>query len=209
MKWNPIIILALLGGLLFQNCSKPTASLLGTWTTEDGFTAPSDQRVLVVGASEKAQARKAFETALRDRIEKKSKASAIASLEKVSSKEDISRETFEKYFSDEGIDLVLVTRVVDASEAATYDPGDQRAMLDPNYQDFYSYYRNKIVKVPDPGHFEYGRQVQLESLAYDTGTGKLVWRGASQGFDQGDTLKVIDDLASAIVEGMQADGVIR
>lgn len=208
MKKTSISLIALIALLVFSGCSKPTADLLGAWKQAD-FTPAAGQRVLVIGASEKAQTRKAFEAALRDRIKKKSKADAIASLEKISSKESITKETFEQYFSKENIGLVLVTKVVDASEAVTYDPGDQRAMLDPNYQDFYSYYRNKIVKVPDPGHFEYGRRVQLETLAYDTASGKLVWRGASQAFDGGDTLKAIDDLAAAIVDGLKADGIIR
>lgn len=201
------IVFSLMVGVLFSGCSKSTAALVGSWS-EEAYETGKANNFLVVGVSSQPQARKKFETELRDRLQRK-RLRAEASLQTVSPDEEISKETFNKYFRDKNIDIVLVSQIVDATNAPVYDPGDQRAMLNPYYQDFYSYYRNKIVKVPEVGHFEQGRLVQVETTAFETTEGKPVWQCLSKSFDQGNTLKVIEDLAALIVKTMKEDRVIK
>lgn len=202
------VLSGLLAGVLVFQCSKSTVAVAGTWS-DPAYETGKVEKILVVGASPKEQARKEFERQLRDRINKGSKAEAEASLSTISTGEALNRETFEKFFSGKGFDAVVVTRVVDAQEAANFKPGDNYTMADPNYNDFYSYYRNKIVKVPDSGGFEYGRLSQVETLMYETGEGKLIWHCVTKAFDEGDTLKVIDDLVKTIVDKMKEDRLIR
>ncbi len=207
MKKVLSILLPMVLGIVISGCSKSTAALVGSWSEEAHETGQANN-FLVVGVSPQPVARKKFETELRDRLQR-SRLRAEASLQTISPEDEISRETFEKYFKDKNIDVVLVSQIVDAKNAPVYDPGDQREMLNPYYQDFYSYYRNKIVKVPEVGHFEQGRLVQVETTAFSVKEGKPIWQCVSKSFDQGNTLKVIDDLAALIVKTMKQDRIIR
>lgn len=194
--------------LLIWSCARPTTQLTDTWS-EPGNSAGNISKFLVVGTSPNRLVRKTFEVAMRDRLNKQPGMEAMASLEEISADEEISTATFEQYFSDKGIDAVLVTRVVDAKEAAKFKEGDKHQQLNPYYNDFYSYYRRMIVKVPEPGTFEYGRMVQLETMVFDAREGKLIWRALSESYDEGNTEKVIDDLTKLIVKQMKTDGIIR
>lgn len=194
--------------MLTWSCARPTTQLTDTWS-EPGYSAEGIDKFLVVGTSPNRLVRKTFEVAMRDRLNRQSQLEAMASLEAISADEKITDATFRKYFSDRDIDAVLVTRVVDAKEAVKFKEGDKHQQLNPYYNDFYSYYRRMIVKVPEPGTFEYGRMVQLETMVFDAGEGKLIWRVLSESYDEGNTEKVIDDLTKLIVKQMKADGIIR
>ncbi len=194
--------------LLSWSCTKQTTTLVDTWSDTD-YPAQGIDKFLVVGTSPNRLVRKTFEVAMRDRLNRQSGIEAMASLEAISTEEEISTATFEQYFKDSGIDAVLVTRVVDAKEAAKFKKGDKHQQLNPYYNDFFSYYRRMIVKVPEPGTFNYGKMVQLETNVFETEEGKLIWRALSQSYDEGNTEKVIDDLTKLILKQMKEDGVIR
>lgn len=194
--------------LLAWSCGRQTTQLTDSWS-EPEYSAENLEKFLVVGTSPNRLVRKTFEVAMRDRLNRQPQLEAMASLEAISADEEITDATFREYFSDKDIDAVLVTRVVDAKEAAKFKEGDKHKQLNPYYNDFFSYYRRMIVKVPEPGTFEYGRMVQLETNVFETGEGKLIWRALSESYDEGNTEKVIDDLTKLIVKQMKADGIIR
>ncbi len=194
--------------ILCVSCSPKTTTLLGSWTDPERPEA-AVERILVVGASDREQVRRTFERSLRDRINASSKATAIASLEEMKVDEELSEAALREHFNGKNIKAVLVTRVVDAQNTAQFDEGDSYNMVSPYANDFFAYYRRHIVKVPEPGSYTSGRQVQVETNLFDTDSGKLIWQCQTQSFDQGNTLKVMDQLVKVLVSQMKKDGVIR
>ena len=203
-----------LPGLLFAlslvcciSCSPKTTSLTKTWTDPER-PDPGVERILVVGASDREQVRRTFERSLRDRINASSRSTAIASLEEMKVGEELSEEALRQHFAGHDIKAVLVTRVVDAQNTAQFEEGDRYNMVNPYANDFFAYYRRHIVKVPEPGSYSSGRQVAVETSLFDASSGKMIWQCATLSFDQGDTLKVMDQLVKALVSQMKKDKVL-
>ena len=124
--------------------------------------------------------------------------------------EIIDKATFEKYFSDEDIDAVIVTRLVKLSKTTEFVEG-QTTYAQAQYKAtglFYTVYPKVYVEVSDPDYFQTERVYQIETNLFKVDGGKLVWHALSEAYNPVDALEIIDDLAKNIAKKLAAEGYI-
>lgn len=199
-------MVAVLAGSLLA-CSPKSTALTGTRHLEQNRTGDI-QKVLVVGISPNGPVRNRFEQEVKKQLGKH-KIDAVGSLEVLPKEEAINKEAFVKYFNDQQIDAVLVTRVVSAENTAGFVEGEDYTNPQNMWiYNYYSYYYRTYDKAADVGHFEYGEVVKLETNVFNVENEKLIWQGESKSFLHGNTLDIIDELSKLLVQGMKKDGLI-
>ena len=201
---NKIIIFALIS--LFALSCTP-GKMASTWKDE-AYEVEHFDKILIVGNSPNPSVRNAFEKQLKEKLTKKG-VTAISSLEVLPVDEVISKESFYKYFKDENIDAVLVTRLVDVKETAEFVEGETYVQpVAGYYGGFYSYYSTIYRDIPDPSHFSTERVYQIETSLFKVEGEKLVWHALSEAYNPNDALDIIDDLAKNIAKKLSDAGFI-
>jgi hypothetical protein len=204
MKFK-IEFIVVIGFLILSACKTQMGS---TWKDE-AYEVEHFDKILVVGNSPNTSVRHAFERELTEKISKKG-VTAISSLEVLPVDEEISRETFLKYFKDENIDAVLVTRLVDLKETAEFVEGETYVQpVSGYYGGFYTYYHSVYREVPDPSHFQTTKVYQIETSLFKVEGEKLVWHALSEAYNPTDALEVIDDLAKNIAKKLTDEGYFK
>ena len=193
--------------LMIMSCGSGRMS--SVWTDE-AIEVEAFNKILVIGNSPNASVRYAFEKELNEKLSKKGSTIIISSLEVLPKEEKISKETFYKYFKDENIDAIIVTRLVDVKETAQFIEGETYVQpVSGYYGGFYTYYHSVYREVPDPSHFEMAKTYYLETSLFKVDGEKLVWHALSEAYDPNDALEVIDDLAKNIAAKLKDEGYLK
>jgi len=203
---NKLIIIAVVSLIAFSSCGP--GKMASTWKDE-AYEVEYFDKILIVGNSPNPSVRYAFEKELKEKIEKKG-VTAMSSLEVLPKEEKITKEAFYKYFGDENIDAIIVTRLVDEKETAEFVEGESYVQpLYGYYGGFYTYYNTVYRDVPDPDHFETGRVYKIETNLFKVDGEKLVWHALSEAYNPQDALEVIDDLAKNIAKKLSDEGYLK
>ena len=203
-KFGVITVISL---MIFSSCSG--GKMASTWTDES-YEVEYFDKILIVGNSPNVSVRYAFEKELKEKIEKKG-VTAISSLEVLPKEEKISKEAFDKYFSDADIDAVLVTRLVKLQETAEFVEG-QTTYNQAEYKSsgyFYTFYHSVYIENTDPNYFQTERVYQIETSLFKVDGEKLVWHALSESYNPNDALEIIDDQAKNIAKKLSAGGYLK
>jgi hypothetical protein len=204
LMMNKIGTIVILSFLILSACKTQMGS---TWKDE-AYEVEHFDKILVVGNSPNVSVRHAFERELTEKISKKG-VTAIASLDVLPKDEKISKEAFYKYFKDENIDAILVTRLVDMKETAEFVEGETYVQpVSGYYGGFYTYYHNVYREIPDASHFETTKVYQIETNLFKVEGEKLVWHALSEAYNPTDALEIIDDLAKNIAKKLSDEGYL-
>lgn len=199
LKFVPIVGLA----LYLVSCS--ATGFVGTWSEEE-YRTGSIKKVLVLGMSDKAVVRNAFEKELKFEFQKAG-IEAISSLEVLPPDAEIGRETFERYFSEDNIDAVIVSRHI-GTETDIQQYVDTYTVPHGYYYGFYGYYHNAWGYTYGRSYVTETKRYYIETNLYETKEGKLIWSGVSETVDPSTALDIIDDLSKLLVRKLKKDGYL-
>lgn len=111
---------------------------------------------------------------------------------------------------DNGIDAVVVSRLLKIDKKVTYVPSSTYVAPFPYYYSFYGYLGAVYPVVYDPGYTREDTTVSVETNVYATSKpeGDLVWTGVSQSFNPKSAEKVVDGLVKEVPKQMEKDGLL-
>lgn len=198
-------------------CAATTRTHFETTWTDPGFDAGIVKKVLIIGLTENEAERRLFENNLQQQL-RAAGINAIASLDGVTAAQEISQEVFEKAFSGQGIDAVIVSRLVAIDQDTNYVEG--RTTLIPTthyvpgrfigqyayYNNFYGYYRQSYREVQAPGYLKTTTIARVETNLYETQNNRMVWSAISKTFDPGSAVDAINSLNSAMTAKLRKGG---
>jgi len=111
---------------------------------------------------------------------------------------------------DNGIDAVVVSRLLKVDKKVTYVPSSTYVAPFPYYYSFYGYLGAVYPVVYDPGYTREDTTVSVETNVYATNKpeGDLVWTGVSKSFNPKSAEKVVDGLVKEVPKQMERDGLL-
>lgn len=109
-----------------------------------------------------------------------------------------------------GIDAVVVSRLLRIDKEVTSIPGSTYVAPFPYYYSFYGYLGAVYPVVYDPGYTREDTTVSVETNVYATEQpdGDLVWTGVSNSFNPKSAKKVADSLMKEVPRQMEKDGLL-
>lgn len=196
-------LLLVTAGLSLTACSGGT-QFSSTWTNPEYAEKQEVNQVLVVGVAENEDRRRMFETELANRLKSQGIA-AYPSIQFHTSVDQMQKADVEKIIKEQGIQAVIVTRLVDLNRQDVYVPpttyvSSYPAYGSPYYGSMYGYYSYGYSVTHDPGYTYEKVTVTLETNLYDAANEQLIWSGQSNTFDPSGAQDVVGPTASLIVE---------
>lgn len=106
----------------------------------------------------------------------------------------------------DGIDGVVIMRLVDVAKEQTYVPG---TVMPPYYASPYGYYGYAAPMFYDPGYVQTDVTYMVETNVYSTRLGKLVWTATTSTMNPSDVTSGVAEITNVIHKQMRAEGFIR
>lgn len=169
---------ALLLAGLFAGCATST-KVVQSWTTPD-FKAGSVKKMFVVGVSQDQALRRIYEETFAAEIRKRH-FEAGPSYARLPDLGNVDKEAVAASLREDGFTHVLVTRVVNIEDKATYHPpsmvvvGGGYGGYPGYYGGWYPYMSMTYGYATSPGYTTVNRLVGLETNVYDLGSGTLIY----------------------------------
>jgi hypothetical protein len=198
------VVVAALTVMISAGCGA-TTNLTGMWE-EPGLEKGAFKKVLVIGLSDNEGRRRAFESEMQEQFEAK-KVTAVMSIQHMPFGAEMSEETFTQYFGSQGIDAVLISRMVGVDQEVSYSPGYTYAVPHGYYNGFYGYYNTSWGVVSSPGYLSTYVVANVETNLYRVSDKKLVWSGVSETFDYSDALDGIRSFSRSVVPQLVKKGL--
>src|ERR1700741_1942921 len=111
---------------------------------------------------------------------------------------------------DNGIDAVVVSRLLKIDKRVTSIPSSTYIAPFPYYYSFYGYMGAVYPVLYDPGYTREDTTVSVETNVYATSKpdGDLVWTGVSNSFNPKSAEKVAEGLVKVVPKQMEKDGLL-
>lgn len=202
------ILVLTLSVFLLQGCGD--TNVTGTWK-KSNFVGGPFQNILVVGLTKDESGKSLWESVMADQLQQNG-VKTTTSIKSFPGDNDITKEEVIEFVKENGMDGVLVTRLVNIVEEKAYYPpsggyygrsyyGGPRYS---HYNNFGSYYDTAST----PGRTATFTSVILETNLYDVATQDLVWTMSSDTFDPASTNKLAQSATKKVVQSMQKDNLI-
>ena len=197
--------LAFLFVIVFSQCSTPSSTMIVDSWSDYEYKTSGFRNILVVGIARRPEVRTSFEYELKSKLKNKNVA-VIASSDVMPLDEKIDEETFHKYFIDKNIEAVFVTRLVAVDELPSNANTNKTQHLDAS--SFYDYYDSHYGAEAEAEMDKQNLILKVETNLYETREQKKVWSCTSKSFQQGQTAKLLNDLAKTIADAAKEDGFV-
>lgn len=200
------------GLLVFGACGGGT-SFSGTWTNPEYAQSQTVDDVLVVAVAHNEASRRMFESELARGLESQG-IRAWPSTQFHPAVDQLPKEKAEALIAENGIEAVIVTRLLDVDRKDIYVPpttyvSSYPSYGSPYYGNWYGYYSYGYRVTSDPGYTYEKVTVVLETNLYDASTGDIVWSGQSNTLDPGSINDVIGPTVDIIVEELVANKLLH
>jgi hypothetical protein len=190
----------------------PVLAILGCSTTQTKVTAEkttpgqkiSMKKVLVLGVGNDEARRIQFEKDFSEQL-KKHGVTPVAAYTLFPGDTIPDKATLKQQLEKNGIDTVLITRVVDRKNVQTYVPG----MTYSHYNTYWDYYGTSLDYAYSPGYTVDNVEAVLETNLYNVASEQLQWTATSETTTQGDNNDIIKSFISEMVKKMQKDKLIK
>lgn len=106
----------------------------------------------------------------------------------------------------DGIDGVVIMRLVDVAKEQTYVPG---MVMPPYYASPYGYYGYAAPMYYDPGFVQTDVTYMVETNIYSTTMGKLIWTATTSTVNPSNVGSGVAEIVTAINTKMRDEGFIR
>lgn len=213
---TPIIALCIC--LLVVAACKTTSTNFSQSYRNPGYEETVFKRVLVIAVSSDAETRQAFENALASAIATEG-GTAAPSYTILPSDEQVSEEQLHATIENEGVDGVLLSRLVSVDRETEYTPpkkyNNPRTRYYPaspgwgyGYGGFYGFYGTTYAEVHEPGYFDSSTTLTLETNLYSVATNELVWTGRSETIDPESIEAARASVTHAVAKKLKAERLI-
>ena len=187
---------------IISSCSSST-QLQNMWRNES-FQKEGFKKILVFGMAGKEWKRKAYENEFGT-VLKKYNVEAVIAWQVLPKGEKLTVETFEKYFKDQDIDAVLVTRETgESTEETMYGGGTSFVAMG-----FNGFYISTSPIYQVPGYLSEEKIIHMDTKLFETKEGKLVWSAASESYEPKSTSDVIKFVSAIVVDELYQEGFIK
>ena len=115
---------------------------------------------------------------------------------------EIEKASFVERLRADGIDAVMMMRLVDVTKEQTYVPGTSTAY----YNNPYGFYGHAYPMYADPGYVRTDMSYRVESNFYSIEREKLVWSGVTSSMNPTDLTTTLTEIVTAIREKMEREG---
>lgn len=213
---------------LLASCSTRTKTTIDVSWKDQTYDTAQIKKILIIGLSKDEVVRLAFEDGMQKQLQKRG-VNAVIELDDHGKAVRSNSKTFDHYFRSQGIDIVLVSRLVSVDDEATYIPGRVDYISSDNYfgrsfgydgfngygygygyyGDFYQYYYPTYRSVYRPGYLKHTTVVRVETNIYETKKNNLVWSAVSKTFDPSNTTDTLKSLNEAISSQLVEDGFFK
>ncbi len=195
-------------GFLINGCT--STSVTGVWKKSDYSGRPL-QSLLVVALTGDDSKKILWENIMADRLNQNG-LSANPSIRSFPDDPEVTKDEIINYVKNEGIEGVLVTRLVDTKKEEVYYPpsggyydyGGRYGF----YNRFGSYYPHAYDRVSTPGYTATYTTVLLETNLYLTENMELIWSMSSDTFDPNSMNQLVDSVSKKIISTLQKSNLI-
>jgi hypothetical protein len=198
---------------LLAGCS--TTRITGVWKKSDYVGGPF-RNILVIGLTKDESNKSIWEDIMAEQL-RQNGVNATTSAKCFPGDTDITKAEILDYVKQQGIDAVLITRLVDIKKKTAYYPptgGYYHGYYDHYYYGwpyhrYYNHFGSFYDMVYTPGYTTTYTTVVLETNLYDSGTQELVWSMSSDTFDPASAKKLALSVSKKVVKTLQDDNLIR
>jgi hypothetical protein len=204
--------------LLLVFACKTTQTSFSQSYRNPGYEQTAFKALLVIGVAADEEGRQAYENALASAIAAQG-GTAAASYTILPMDEKISEDELQAVIENEGVDGVLLTRVMSIDKDSQYTPPKKynkpRTRYYPaspgwgwGYGGYYGFYGTTFAEVHEPGYFDTSTTVTLETNLYSVATNDLVWTGRSETIDPESIDDARTSITQAVAKKLKEEGLI-
>ena len=187
---------------IISSCSSST-QLQNIWKNES-FQEAGFKKILVFGMAGKEWKKKAYENEFGT-VLKKYNVETVIAWQVLPKGEQLTVETFEKYFKDQDIDAVLVAMETGESTKVTMYGGGTSFVA----MGFNGFYISTSPIYQVPGYLSEEKIIYMDTKLFETKEGKLVWSATSESYEPKSTSDVIKLVSLMVVDDLYQEGFIK
>ena len=197
-----VILMVVVSVSLMVSCAA-SMKLVSVWK-DDTYHGEHFRKLLVIGTAEKPGVRRFFEDEFVDQFRARG-IHAVASYTLIPIDKVTDKETIAEKIKDQGIDAVLITKLVDKKVIESYRPAGERYVIPLGYyNDWYQYYADSIRHSAAPT-YTVKKEVSLETNLYEARNEKLIWSGHTRMTLENERDKQIKEYVTLIIKTLLSD----
>ena len=200
--------LALLGALALGAAACATTNFISTWTEPTAQPLDRSKKVATVMMSTRDALRRSAEVAMATEIRRRG-VEAVESYTLLPGESARDTARARQVLGEQGVDAVLVMRVVGKDQQISYTPGTSMYVGGPYYGSTMGYWGYGWGAAYSPGYMTTDQIVTVESLVYSVSQGKLLWAGQSETTNPENLESFINELVSAVGGELRKKGIIQ
>jgi len=204
--------------LALAACKTTTATSFSQSYRNPGYEETVFKRLLIIGIAPDPDGRRAFEDALAAAIATQG-GSAAPSYTLLPNDEKLSEDELHAVIADNGVDGVLITRLLSVDKSKEYTPPKTYSNPETRYYPagwgygygyggFYGFYGTTYAEVHEPGYFDTSTTLKIESNLYSVATNELVWTGQSETIDPDSIDDARASVTQAVAKKLKAERLI-
>jgi hypothetical protein len=194
-----LVLSVLLGG-----CA--TTEVMNTWKDPQHAGTPL-RKVLVVGISNQASVRRAFEDTFAKSLADAG-VTAVASHTLVAKDGQIPEDVLQKAVADAGADGVLITRMVGRQTDLQVMPSPMPPPIYGARRYYYGYYTGAWAGYYEPATVQTYRYIVAETTVFRADNAEPAWSATTRTQEPKDVAKATEGFAKVMIPALRKDGVI-
>ena len=200
--------LALLGALALGAAACATTNFTSTWTEPSAQPLDLDKKIATVMMSTRDALRRSAEVAMAEDIRRRG-GQAIESYTILPGETARDTARARMVLAEQGVDAVLIMRVVGKDQQISYTPGTSMYVGGPYYGSTMGYWGYGWGAAYSPGYMQTDQIVSVESLVYSVSQGKLLWAGQSETTNPEDLESFVNELVASVGGELRKQGLIK
>lgn len=199
-----VLIVLILSFSLFTGCS--STNVTGSWKNSD-FTGQPFTSILVVGLTEDPTSRLFWEDRMAEELSAGGMKTVVKSLSASMNDRKVDKDALLDYVKNNGIEAVLVTRLVDTKQETVYRPASTNA--GPSYyQNYNNYFNHALTQRSSPGYMVTQTVILLETNLFQVKNQELVWSMSSDTVESNSIQQLMKSVSKKVVATLKSDQLI-
>ncbi len=186
--------------VLVTSCAQTT--LLNVW--KDQSYKGRISKVIILGVARRPSLRRVFEAEFSQQLQIRG-IDAVPSFTVLPSTKMLDKESIVSLVKKEGVNGIIITRLVERKTVETYVPA-QGYTVSPPGMGWHGHYMSSYSYVHTTGYTIKDEVVILETNLYDAGTEELIWSATTETIDDGPSDSTIKSFIKKIVKNMTKGG---
>ena len=198
-----VLVALVLSFSFFTGCT--STNVTGSWTKSDYAGQPFTS-ILVIGYTEDPTNRLFWENVMSDKL-KGNVTTVVKSLSASSDDRKIDKDELLEYVNRNGIEAVLVTRLVDTKQEKVYRPASTNTGT-AYYGHYNSYFTHAQTQMSKPGYMTTQSVVLLETNLYEVKNKELVWSMSSDTVESNSVQQLMKSVSKSVLATLKKDKLI-